>query len=191
MKVPARHNESHDGAAGLRSVVNGPGHNGGPPRILTGHLLRELRHGKKLIDELVVLADEKDVLFRKAEGMLVQDCALALTGKASEAVQMLTSGITAFRSTEATVFMPLWLSHSARAYAELRQFDDAWRCIGEALTAVETTKETLFEAEINRMAGEIALKSPEPDTAKAEGISSVRSRLRVSSRRSPGNCAQR
>jgi hypothetical protein len=31
--VPARHNESHHGAAGLRSVVNGPGHDGGPPRI--------------------------------------------------------------------------------------------------------------------------------------------------------------
>jgi predicted ATPase len=51
---------------------------------------------------------------------------------------------------------------------ELGQFDDAWRCVGEAITAVETTKERWFEAEINRMAGEIALKSPQPDTAKAE-----------------------
>ena len=33
---------------------------------------------------------------------------------------------------------------------------------------METTKERLFEAEINRVAGEIALKSPEPDAAKAE-----------------------
>ena len=29
---------------------------------------------KKLVDELVVLADEKDIFFRKAEGMLVQGC---------------------------------------------------------------------------------------------------------------------
>ena len=36
------------------------------------------------------------------------------------------------------------------------------------MTAVETTKETWYEAEVNRMAGEIALKSPEPDAAKAE-----------------------
>jgi predicted ATPase len=36
------------------------------------------------------------------------------------------------------------------------------------MTAVETTKETLFEADIHRTAGEIALLSPEPDTAKAE-----------------------
>ena len=36
------------------------------------------------------------------------------------------------------------------------------------MTAVETTKETTFEAEIRRLAGEIALLSPERDAAKAE-----------------------
>ncbi len=36
------------------------------------------------------------------------------------------------------------------------------------LTTIETTKETWFEAEVNRIAGEIALKSPQQDTAKAE-----------------------
>ena len=59
-------------------------------------------------------------------------------------------------------------SYLARAYAELGQFDDAWRCIGEAMTAVETTKERWCEAEVNRTVGEIALMSPEPDAAKAE-----------------------
>ena len=121
-----------------------------------------------LLDELVALADEKGALFWKARGMMEQGCVLALTGKASDAVQMITSGITAWRSTGATVWMPLWLSYLARAYAELGQFDDAWRCIGEAMTAVETTKERWCEAEVHRIAGEIALKSPEPDAAKAE-----------------------
>jgi predicted ATPase len=48
------------------------------------------------------------------------------------------------------------------------QFDDAWRCIGEAVMLMEKTKERLREAEVNRTAGEIALKSPKPDAAKAE-----------------------
>ena len=48
------------------------------------------------------------------------------------------------------------------------QFDEAWRSVGEAVTAIETTKETWFEAEINRVAGEIALKSPPPDAGKAQ-----------------------
>ena len=36
------------------------------------------------------------------------------------------------------------------------------------MTAVERTKETWFEAEVNRVAGEVALMLSEPDTAKAE-----------------------
>src|SRR5271163_4729555 len=53
-------------------------------------------------------------------------------------------------------------------FAELKRFDDAWRCIGEAMAAVETTSERWCETELDRMAGEIALMSPEPDAAKAE-----------------------
>jgi predicted ATPase len=121
-----------------------------------------------LLDELVVLADEKDALIWKAMGMSHQGCVLALTGKAADAVQMLTSGITAFRSTGATVYMPLHLTYLARAYAELGQFDDAWCTIGDAMTAMQTTKESWYEAEVQRMAGEIALKSLEPDAVKAE-----------------------
>ena len=53
-------------------------------------------------------------------------------------------------------------------YAKLGQFDDARRCIDEAMTAVETTKEKWCEADIHRIAGEIALMSPKLDAAKAE-----------------------
>jgi predicted ATPase len=119
-------------------------------------------------DELVALADEKGALEWKAIGMLNQGCLLILTGKASDAVQMINSGMAAFRSTGSTLWMPLRLSYLGIAYAELHRFDDAWRCIGEAMSAVETTKETWFEAEVNRIAGEIALKLPEPDAAKAQ-----------------------
>ncbi len=120
------------------------------------------------VDEVVALADEKGALFWKTGGMLATGCVLAMTGKPSDAVQTITSALTLYRSTAATVVVPSYLSYLARAHAELRQFDDAWRCIGEAMTTVETTKERLWEAEVHRVAGEIALKSPEPDAAKAE-----------------------
>jgi predicted ATPase len=42
------------------------------------------------------------------------------------------------------------------------------RCIGEALTVTETSKEKWSEAEINRVVGEIALMSPAPDAATAQ-----------------------
>ena len=120
-------------------------------------------------DELLALADEKGSLFWKALGTVLRGCVFALTGKASDAVQMITSGVAAVQSTGQTLWMPLFLSFLARTYVDLGQFDDAWRSIGEAMTAVETTNERWCEAEVNRIAGEIALLSPEPDAAKAEG----------------------
>jgi predicted ATPase len=121
-----------------------------------------------VVDELVTLADEKGTLFWKAGGMLRRGCLSVMTGKALDAVQMITSGVAAWRSTGATVWLPLYLSFLAGAHAELGQFDDGWRCIGEAMTAVEKTKETWCEAEVNRIAGEIALVSPKRDATKAE-----------------------
>ena len=121
-----------------------------------------------LLDELVPLADEKGASFWKAYGMSLQGCLLVLTGKALNAVHMVTSGIAAWRSTGATMWVPVYLSHLARAYADVGKFDQAWRCIGEAIAAIETAKERWWEAEVNRIAGEIALLSGEPDATKAE-----------------------
>src|SRR5262249_18875383 len=89
-------------------------------------------------------------------------------GEASSAIQQITSGVTALRSAGATFWASLSLSYLSKAYAELGQFEKAWRCIGEAMTAVETTKERMWEAGVHRTAGEIALLLPEPDAAKAE-----------------------
>jgi predicted ATPase len=119
-------------------------------------------------DELTALADEKGALFWKANAMMHGGSVFALTGETSNAIHMITSGITAWRSTGATLYMPWYLSYLTKAHAEIGQFDDAWRCIGEAMTAIETTKERVWEAEVHHIAGEITLKSPEPDAARAQ-----------------------
>ena len=119
-------------------------------------------------NEVVRLADEKGAALWKALGTMQNGCVLALSGKASEAIQMITSGISMYRSTGSRVYLPIFLSHLSRTYAELGQFDQAWRCIGEAMTAVETTKERWYEAEIHRVTGEIALKLPQLGSSQAE-----------------------
>jgi predicted ATPase len=57
---------------------------------------------------------------------------------------------------------------SVLAFADLGKFADAWRCISEAISVAETTKERWFEAEINRVAGEIVRLSPQQNATKAE-----------------------
>jgi predicted ATPase len=66
------------------------------------------------------------------------------------------------------LFAPFFLSYLARAYAELGNFDDALHSIGEAITTVEATRESWCEAEVQRIAGEITLLSPEPNRGEAK-----------------------
>jgi predicted ATPase len=118
--------------------------------------------------ELVELAGQKSAAQWKAHGMLMRGCAFALMGKASDAVPIIASGLTALRSTGSTDFMPWCLLHWGIAHAGLHRLDDACRCVGEAMMAMETSQERWCEAEVNRIAGEIALMSPQRDAAKAQ-----------------------
>ena len=118
-------------------------------------------------EECIALAQEK-VPFMKMFAAGWRGCVLAQTGKASDAVQAISAAIAEMRAIGASTWGTAWLTHLALAHAELGKLDDAWRCISEAMTRVETTKERWYQAETNRIAGEIALKSPEPDAAKAE-----------------------
>jgi class 3 adenylate cyclase/tetratricopeptide (TPR) repeat protein len=93
-----------------------------------------------LADELVALANEKNAPIWKAFGTLNQGLLFALSGKATDAVQRTGSGLTAWRSTGSTLWMPLYLPQLALAHAELGRSQDAKRYISEAMTAVETTK---------------------------------------------------
>ena len=120
------------------------------------------------VDELIALADERGALFWKAFGTAVRGWIFTETGKASDAVRAITSGITSLRSTGAILYEPWHLWYLAMAYAELGQPDDARRCIDDAIDRVERSNEKWCEAEVHRIAGEIALKSPAPDTEKAQ-----------------------
>jgi predicted ATPase len=119
-------------------------------------------------DELDPLAEEKGFLHWKPPVTSYRGLLSAVTGKPSDAVHMITSVIVARRSMGSDLWLPMHLSYLARAHAELDQFDDAWRCIGEAIEAMAATGERWWEAEVYRIAGEVALTSPERDRTRAE-----------------------
>jgi class 3 adenylate cyclase/predicted ATPase len=121
-----------------------------------------------IIEELVALADEKRAVLWRSCCTMMQGQLLLMSGKAPAAIQTIDAGLSAFRSTGATLFVPNFLSWLITAYAEAGRPDDARHCVGEALALVETGGEKWLEAEINRIAGEVARLSPERDTAKAE-----------------------
>ncbi|MGY3620952.1 adenylate/guanylate cyclase domain-containing protein [Bradyrhizobium sp. USDA 10063] len=120
------------------------------------------------LKELVLLAEEKRAPFRKAEGVLRRGYILTLMGRATEAVKTVTCGIDLWRSAGSTIFTPEHQFMLAAAHADAGQFEAAWRCIEKSMAAMKATKERWCEAEAHRVAGEIALKSPQRDMAKAQ-----------------------
>jgi predicted ATPase len=118
------------------------------------------------LQELIALAHERAAPYWKASGTAVQGLLFALTGKTSDAVRAITSGITSLRSSEATIGEPFFLLHLAMAYTELGQPEEARRCIDDAIETIERSKEKWGEAEGHRIAGEIA-KSLESDLESA------------------------
>ena len=122
----------------------------------------------RLVTEVIALAEEKGASAWKAFGMMHQGSLLASTNQASKAIQMMSSGIDAWRSTGSTLWIPCYLSDLARTYAELELADDARSRIEEAVRAVEASKAWWCEAEVHRTAGEIALMSSERHEARAE-----------------------
>ena len=66
--------------------------------------------------------------------------------------------------------MPVYLAHLIKAYADVGYFDEAWRCFDEAISLMEQTKERWYEADMYRIAGEVAIRTPDLDVSKAEGF---------------------
>ena len=119
------------------------------------------------VDEVIALADEKRILFWKIGGNLLKGYILTRTGNPSDAIQMIKLGVNTWQSTGARVWLPTFLTGLAMAHSEVNQLDDAWRCVEEALTTIERTNERWYEAEVNRVAGEIVLKLAPADVTKA------------------------
>jgi class 3 adenylate cyclase/predicted ATPase len=120
------------------------------------------------LDELIPLLTEKNASQWKGRGLMHRGCIQALTGKAADAVEMIPPGIAACQSSGSTIFVPWYVSHLARACAELGRFDEAGRYISEAFAAIGATAETWCESDVHRIAGEIALRAQQPDPGKAE-----------------------
>jgi predicted ATPase len=110
------------------------------------------------LDELASLATEQDAVLWKSVVRIGRGSLFAQMGEAADAVQMTPRGLSAWQATGSTCFLPWLLSHLAKSYGELGQIDEAWHHVREAMTAVAASKETWFEPEAHRIAGEIAVK---------------------------------
>jgi class 3 adenylate cyclase/tetratricopeptide (TPR) repeat protein len=121
-----------------------------------------------LADELETLCKESKLASLAFEPRLMRGAVSALIGSASSAVETIASAETDVRSAGTTLGSPSTKISLAIAHARLGQFDLARERVREGLDHIERTRETMLEAEVYRVAGEIALLTPDHDTTDAE-----------------------
>jgi class 3 adenylate cyclase/predicted ATPase len=131
-------------------------------------LLGEYAEASGRARELIGLAEDKGSSYWSANGRMWEGCLAVLTGRPSDAVEILKVALRTYCSTGATIYTPFVLSNLARAHSELGQFGEALRIIHQAIAETNSTKEKWSEPEIYRILGEIMLRSPGMDRAAAQ-----------------------
>jgi class 3 adenylate cyclase/tetratricopeptide (TPR) repeat protein len=118
-------------------------------------------------DEQVRFAADKGFPLFHATGIIYQAGASLLDGEPKAALSGLTRGLDAYRNTGAALALPYYSSLLASALKGCNQPSDASRAISEALSAVAASEERCHEAELHRLAGDLALNGDE-DASAAE-----------------------
>jgi adenylate cyclase len=101
-------------------------------------------------------ADQGFPLFH-ATGIIYQAGASLLRGEPKTALPGLTRGLDAYRSTGASLALPYYFSLLGSAMNGCNRLGDASAALNEGLSAVAASEERCHEAELHRLAGDLAL----------------------------------
>jgi tetratricopeptide (TPR) repeat protein len=131
------------------------------------HQLRgEVGRTRDVAEEDLALTMEQIIPFFAAHAMVLRGWALAKQGQCGEGIARVREGIDAYRATGATLESSHWLALLAESCAKARRIEEALGIIREALADIERTGIRYYEAELNRLEGELRLGL---DEGRSEG----------------------
>src|SRR5262249_23297360 len=100
-----------------------------------------------LVDQLEVLVREKDSTLWNGRGKFMRAWIVAQSRAATDVPSIISTGIKAWQSANATVWIPKLLSDQGSAHADVAQFKEGWAPVAEALRRIEATNERWCEAD--------------------------------------------
>ncbi|MDZ7345075.1 MAG: AAA family ATPase, partial [candidate division KSB1 bacterium] len=131
-------------------------------------LRREAPAAKKMSEEVIALAAEEVFPFWLADGEMIRGWALSQQDQSIEGLQQLRRGIATWKAMGASLWQTQQLGMLAEAHAALGQIQDGLAAVNEALMAVDKSEERYYEAELNRLKGELLLMQTAPEENQAE-----------------------
>jgi class 3 adenylate cyclase/predicted ATPase len=121
-------------------------------------LRREGRQVREQAEAAMTLSPEQGFSLYAAVGAILRGWALAVQGQEKDGIARIRQGLTSLRATGAAVFTPYYLALLAEAYGRDGQAGEGLTVVGEALAIVDKNEERWWEAELNRLKGELTLQ---------------------------------
>jgi predicted ATPase len=134
-------------------------------------ILYRFLHGAQAVQQqaeaLIAFANEQRSPILLAGAIARRGWALAMQGQEEEGIQQIHQGMAADRAAGTELFRPYHLALLAEAYGNAGQIEEGLTALAEALDAVDSTGERMYEAELYRLKGELTLTQP-----SAQGLAS-------------------
>jgi predicted ATPase len=127
------------------------------------HLRGETIAASKFADAMFDLAQEQGFRGFLAMATALRGSALIAGGHAEEGIGQLREGLD-HSAGAFEVMRTLFLAYLAVGYGLAGRVDEGLAVLAEAMALVESTGVCIYEAELNRLKGELTLKRPEADS---------------------------
>lgn len=94
--------------------------------------------------------------------------ALAIEGRIEDGVAEIDQGVGAYAAIGSQTWLPYFLALRAEAYARVKRIDDGLAAASEGLALADKTEERCWQAELNRIKGELLLAVSSDNRTEAE-----------------------
>ncbi len=119
-------------------------------------------------EQLISLAQQEGFVLPGSWGHVQHVYALAIEGQTGPGIAEMLEGLATVHAARALTALAQSYCWLAECYATAGQADDARKSLADAFASMENTGERLFESELHRVGGELALLSDPPDSIEAE-----------------------
>jgi DNA-binding SARP family transcriptional activator/predicted ATPase len=123
------------------------------------HHLRHTQLARQQAELVLAKAQEEAYPAQMVLASLIRGWARALQGEASLGLDDLSYALATLEKVGAAIGRPLYLSMLAEAYAGTGQYEEARRALAEALTLVQERGERFWQAELERLYGDMLAAS--------------------------------
>ena len=131
-------------------------------------LRRELSAVRLRAEATMEKSAEQRSPFFLAYGTVLNGWARAAQEQGEDGIAEIKQAITAYRATDAQTWLTFFLALQAETYARAKRFGDGLATVAEALELAEKTGEHCWQAELNRIKGEMLLAVSPDNHAEAE-----------------------